>query len=215
MDFSLTCQYEHRLINTPKHSSFKRLPHLLNSPALKSIFFSLISLPAPAPAIFHSSSHSSQGLRDRKWTPASWHFIRQFPRANELQPWLWSGSVNLINDWEAATIISPSDSPKCTYSPAGKEGARKEHQRALLKHKHQGQSQARKAWAPTPVPDGKGFPHLLFRQAAGRWGSRRGEVSNQGFPHIARQSGRITREPTLLEGHLYQNADWKRNCPKF
>lgn len=128
------------------------------------------------PSITPSSSPSHlplflpflSGIQGQEMNSCLCHFIRQFPRANELQPWLWNGSVNLINDWGSATITSPSASPKCTHSPAGKEEASKEHQRALFKHKHHGQSQTSKAslpWEPAPAPDRKGFPHVLFRKA--------------------------------------------------
>lgn len=119
--------------------------------------------PSPCPSPLPPSARSSQELRDRKWTPASCHFIKQFSRANELQPWLWNGSVSLINDCRSATITSPTDSPKCTHSPAGKGEARKGHQRVLDEHRDQRQSQESKGrlpWEPTSSPDRRAL--LIF-----------------------------------------------------
>lgn len=172
-------------------------------------------IPSPCPSPLPLPSHSSQELGDRKWTPASCHFIRRFPRAHELQPWLWNGSVRLINDWGSATTTSPPDSPKCTQH-SWKEAAREGHQSILDNHRDQGQSQMSKGrlpGEPTSTPDRKDSPPLPFREWAGREQSRGRKVSIQSFPDMARQSGWITRRPTLHKEHQYQTCRLGKTLP--
>lgn len=144
------------------------------------------SQPLPQPSST-PSSHSSQELRTgNKLLPLVILLGSSQEPMSEQQPWLWNGSISLMNDWGSATISSPADSPKCTHSPAGKEKARKGHQRALDKHKGQGQSERSKASLPgefTPSPDRRATTHFPHQRNPFReWASWRGKVWIQNFP---------------------------------
>lgn len=201
-----------------QQSSFKTLPLLRNSAYPKSIFFSLPSLPGPAPALIHPSSHSSQKLRDGKWILASCHFTKQLPRANELQPWLWNGSVSLINDLGSATITSPSNSLKCTHGPAGKEAARKGTREPCS---HTGTKdkvrQGKPAFPENLRPPLIRRAFLIFFLEDEQAGEKEKEekFSSRTFHTLLDKVARSQEDTLCLRNSYIKRADWKWNFPKF
>lgn len=202
----------------PKQSSFKTSPLLPNSAFPKSIFFALPSLSAPAPALIHPSSHSSQKLRDRKWILASCHFTRQLPRANELQPWLWNGSVSLINDWGSAAITSPltPQSAPTAQLEKKKQGrnTREPCSNTSTKDKVR---RGKPAFPENPRPPLTRRAFLFFFSEDEQAGEKAEEekFSSRTFHTLLDKVVRSREDTLFLRNSYMKHAGWKRNCPKF
>lgn len=142
-------------------------------------------------------------------------FYRRFPRANELQPWLWMAwSTWLMTGGQP--LLPPPRTPQRAHSTAGKEAAKEGHQNLLDKHGDQGQSQTSKGrlpWEPTSAPDGKGSPHLPFSEGAGREQSRGRKVSTQSFPTRLDKVVGSQDDPPFVGNTYIKHADWGRNRP--